>query len=151
MFTKQAVEFWCVRCFTVTLPGKDGIVDPMSLVMRATHEIDSMGAFDWMALFFSTTVVAFAVTSELQDIELCMVAVRNAKGGATTRVRFAMGALRFLRRYVFLNCLVASIPVLVWNQGADALSVCFNTVAVLFICARPLATPTFVHVSPNLF
>lgn len=39
-----------------------------------------------------------------------------------------------MRRWTVLPILVASVPWLIKNHGGDALSICFNTVALLFIC-----------------
>ena len=38
-----------------------------------------------------------------------------------------------MRRWVFLPVLVAAVPWLVLFKGGDALSVCFNTIAILFL------------------
>ena len=45
--------------------------------------------------------------------------------------RLAMFGLGFMRKFVFLPTLVAVIPTLVWFGGGDALSICFNTIAIL--------------------
>lgn len=39
-----------------------------------------------------------------------------------------------MRRWVFLPALATVVPILVMIKGGDALSVCFNTVAILFLC-----------------
>ena len=38
-----------------------------------------------------------------------------------------------MRRWLFLPALVAAVPILVLFKGGDALSVCFNTIAILFL------------------
>ena len=38
-----------------------------------------------------------------------------------------------VRRWVFVPSLVATVPMLVLLKGGDALSVCFNTIAILFL------------------
>lgn len=133
-FSARTVTAWCRGCFTVEQPGVSGSVDPMTAVMKATMMVDSMDQLDWTALFFSSVVVGFAVARELQDIELCALTVIRASAGARSGVRFAATLLNGMRRWVFLPNLLVVIPPLVWMQGADALSVCFNTVAVLFLC-----------------
>ena len=47
--------------------------------------------------------------------------------------RLALTLLGGVRRWVFLPALVAAVPVLVLFMGGDALSVCFNTIAILFL------------------
>ena len=124
----------CRGCFAVEHPGVSGFVDPMTAPMKATMMVDSMDQLDWAAMFFSTVVVGFAVARELQDIELCALTVTRASAKAQSGVRCAVTLLNGVRRWVFLPNLLVDIAPLVWMQGADALSVCFNTVAVLFLC-----------------
>ena len=38
-----------------------------------------------------------------------------------------------MRRWVFLPALVQAVPTLVLTKSGDALSVCFNTIAILFL------------------
>ena len=37
-------------------------------------------------------------------------------------------------RWVFLPSLVCTVPLLVMVEGGDALQICLNTVAILFLC-----------------
>jgi hypothetical protein len=47
-----------------------------------------------------------------------------------------------VRRWVFLPVLVAAVPTLVLVKGGDALSVCFNTIAILFLTeVTPMQKP----------
>ena len=69
-----------------------------------------------------------------QDIELCALAIRHAGDRIAPAYRFALSLLGGMRRWTFLPTLVMAAPILVLYKGADALSVCFNTVAVLFLC-----------------
>ena len=48
--------------------------------------------------------------------------------------RLALSFLLWMRRWVFLPSLVVDVPMIVLNKGGDALSVCLNTVAILFLC-----------------
>ena len=38
-----------------------------------------------------------------------------------------------MRRWLFLPTLVTAVPFLVLYKGGDALSICFNTIAILFL------------------
>ena len=69
-----------------------------------------------------------------QDIELCAMAIRHAGDRIAPVYRFALSLLGGIRRWLFLPALVTSAPMLVLFRGGDALSVCFNTIAVLFLC-----------------
>jgi hypothetical protein len=42
--------------------------------------------------------------------------------------------MNWVRRWMFIPVLIVSIPLLVLYKGGDALAICFNTVAILFIC-----------------
>ena len=135
-FEAMSVESWCDSCFHEYATEQGvvaGRVDPMTSVLHAAGNVDAMGTLDWVALMFAFTTVAFVITGELQDIELCEIAVARARGGAKGGVRFALKFLNAARRWVFLPCMSTCIPFLVWVLGGDALSVCFNTVAILFL------------------
>jgi hypothetical protein len=131
----DGVVAFCERCFhpSTTHPTTAGTIDPMTLTSRAGDLVSSMDPFDWLALTFSATVVAFAVCKELFDIELCSLALNQATGGAKAGTRLAIRVLNGIRRWVFLPCLMTVVPLLVVVHGSDALSVCFNTVAILFM------------------
>ena len=45
----------------------------------------------------------------------------------------ALTLLGGVRRWVFVPSLEATVPMLVLLKGGDALSVCFNTIAILFL------------------
>ena len=92
-----------------------------------------MNHWDWAAMFVSIVVVAFALCKELQDIELCMLTMDTTGGEVGRLARYSIKLLTFLRRWVFLFVMTNCIPALIWTHGADALSVCFNTVAILFL------------------
>ena len=62
------------------------------------------------------------------------MAIRHAGDRIAPAYRFVLSLLGGMRRWTFLPTLVLTAPVLVLFKGGDALSVCFNTVAVLFLC-----------------
>ena len=62
------------------------------------------------------------------------MAIRHAGDRIAPAYRFALSLLGGIRRWTFLPTLVMAAPMLVLFKGGDALSVCFNTVAVLFLC-----------------
>ena len=82
-------------------------------------------------LLLASAVTAMAVVAELRDIELCVLAL--ARTPPATAWRVALQGLVTLRRYAFLPALVMAVPCVVVMRGGDALSICFNTVAVLFL------------------
>ena len=62
------------------------------------------------------------------------MAIRHAGDHIAPTYRFVLTLLGGIRRWLFLPTLVTVAPILVLFKGGDALSVCFNTVAVLFLC-----------------
>ena len=62
------------------------------------------------------------------------MAIHHAGDRIAPTYRFALSLLGGIRRWTFLPTLVTAAPALVQYKGGDALSVCFNTVAVLFLC-----------------
>ena len=68
-----------------------------------------------------------------QDIALCAVAIEHAGAKLSHGSRLALALLGGVRRWVFLPTLVVAVPFLVLLKGGDALSVCFNTIAILFL------------------
>ena len=77
---------------------------------------------------------ALSLFLRAQDIELCALAIRHAGDRIAPAYRFVLSLLGGMRRWTFLPTLVGAAPILVLFKGGDALSVCFNTVAVLFLC-----------------
>jgi hypothetical protein len=64
---------------------------------------------------------------------MCAIAIAHAGDRLGRGLRIALTLLGGVRRWVFLPTLVAVVPVLVLVKGGDALSVCFNTIAILFL------------------
>eukprot|EP01043_Picozoa_sp_COSAG02_P016893 COSAG02_NODE_753_length_17610_cov_23.119753_17_plen_480_part_00 len=128
-FSDTSVASWCETCVR-----NDGTVDPLTGYSLATGNLATMGPFDHVALAFAAFIVAFTVVGELKDIELCSMAVAHAGERLSKGWRLALGFLLGMRRWVFLPILVMTVPILVLLKGGDALSICFNTVAILFLC-----------------
>jgi hypothetical protein len=68
-----------------------------------------------------------------QDITLCAIAIAHAGDRLSRGSRFALTLLGGVRRWLFLPALVSAVPILVVSKGGDAVSVCFNTIAILFL------------------
>ena len=120
---------WCEACVR-----NDGTVDPLTWGSLRAGNLAAMGAFDHVALVFASFIVAFTAVGELKDIELCSMAVAHAGDKLSKGWRLALGFLLWMRRWAFLPGLVTTVPALVLAKGGDALSVCLNTVAILFLC-----------------
>ena len=125
--TNTTVASWCEAC-------NDGTVDLLTMDSLNAGNRAAMGPADDVALVFASFIVAFTVVGELKDIELCSMAVAHAGDKLSKGWRLALGFLLWMRRWVFLPSLVTTVPILVLFKGGDALSVCLNTVAILFLC-----------------
>jgi hypothetical protein len=128
-FKAKDVRSWCEACIFT-----DGEVNRYTIVDNNVGNIMSMGAYDWVALFFATYVVGLSVVGELKDIELCLLAIERIPEGALSRKWvLALSFCLELRRFVFLPAVLIIVSALVMTRGGDALSVCFNTVAIMFL------------------
>lgn len=127
-WTPTNVNSWCETCVQTT-----GSVDPLTQIRLMSDNVAAMGFFDWVVLSFATLMVALAMIGELKDIELVAMAVRQADDRLSCGSRLALTFLSGIRRWMFLPTMLMIVPGLVLLQGGDALSVCFNTVAVLFM------------------
>ena len=76
---------------------------------------------------------ALSVHCVTQDITLCAIAIAHAGDRLSRSSWLALTLLGGVRRWVFLPALVGFVPALVLVKGGDALSVCFNTIAILFL------------------
>eukprot|EP01051_Picozoa_sp_SAG22_P014244 SAG22_NODE_1698_length_3788_cov_3.925725_2_plen_469_part_00 len=128
-FKAENVRAWCEACvFT------DGEVNRYTLMDNTVGNIMSMGAYDWATLFFATYVVGLSIVGELRDIELCSLAIERIPAGALGKKWIlAVSFCLELRRFVFLPAMLTLVSTLVMTRGGDALSVCFNTVAIIFL------------------
>ena len=112
----------------------DGTVDPLTGQRFVADNLAAMRLFDHVALVFAAFIVAFTVVGELRDIELCSIAVAHAGDRLSKGWQLGLKFLLWARRWFFLPSLVLSVPTLVLFKGGDALNVCLNTVAILFLC-----------------
>jgi hypothetical protein len=94
--------------------------------------LEMMGLWDWISLIFAIGVVSLTLVGEIKDIELVKIAARNADT-LSPGWRAAMCCLGLARRYLFLPFLLGTVPNLVLLKGSDALNVCTNTAAILFV------------------
>ena len=137
----ELAQNWCSACVRL------GDTPPVKLTTEEEirkHHVWAMGMSDWAALCLCTALVALGVSHELHDIDLCnfvLTATRSLLDDGTHTTasaeetlhaqapsRRAGLLLNFVRRWVFLPAIVATVPFLVVMKGGDATSVCFNSV-----------------------
>jgi hypothetical protein len=129
LMPRSAVASWCESCVNAIDMSVDSLY--MESLMRAN--VAAMAPFDWMAVLLTSFVVALAVIGELKDIELVELALHRVGDKVSPRWRICVWLIGAMRRWIFLPALVVDVPALVLYKGGDALSVCFNCVAVLFL------------------
>eukprot|EP01048_Picozoa_sp_COSAG05_P020480 COSAG05_NODE_3488_length_2030_cov_3.309684_2_plen_211_part_00 len=125
---RASIFSWCDAC--VRTSG----VNPSTVERHIAANLQAMNPFDTIALVFTAFIVAVTVVGELKDIHLCTLLRKRNNDSLSSGWRFALSFLGGVRQWVFLPVLVSVVPTLVALKGGDALSICFNTVAVLFLC-----------------
>jgi hypothetical protein len=101
------------------------------LKVRLVNLLLSSGShsFDYFVVYMAEQACGVAT----QDIALCDIAIAHADDQLSRGSRLALTLLGGVRRWVFLPSLVVTALALVRIKGGDALSVCFNTIAILFL------------------
>lgn len=132
MVTAAAVSAWCDACIHPITED----IDPASLASVMQDNLAVMGVFDHVAMVFCALITALNVVEELKDIMLVRFAIEKAGNDdarLSSKWRWAFWLLECLRRFAFLPILTICIPTLVLVVGSDTVSVCLNTVAILFL------------------
>lgn len=124
-----ALVSWCEAC----VHPIDGTLDTTSFSTQSEFNRSAMGPFDWVCLAFAACIAAFTLVGEYRDIRLCSVAIVRAGRLLSPRMRIALIMLGGLRRWCFLPGLIVPLIMIPLAKGGDALNVCFNTVALLFL------------------
>lgn len=129
LYARAGVASWCAACVR-----QDGSVDELSVGSQIDDFVQAMGPFDWVTLVFASVMVGMAVVGELKDVELVGWAIHKAENQFyPSNLGFALLLLGGIRRWLFLPALLSAVTALLLLKGGDALSVCFNTIALLFI------------------
>ena len=146
-------EAGCEACFDASLGGHD-----WNLGRNSQQEIAdafaSMRTQDWFASVVISMVVGLSVAAEVQDIKLCQFMVdqrskadadADAVPGWATSGLFVLAAAR---QFGLTFTVLLSVASLVTWRGSDAINVCFNAIAVLFIL--DLDNLVFQHFVPHV-
>jgi hypothetical protein len=81
------------------------------------------------------------VVSEIKDTALCTMSMDHNIKELHKGWQIALAFLNILRSHFFLLPLMGAIPVVVLTQGGSAMSICFNTITILFITLLAIHTP----------
>jgi hypothetical protein len=126
--TPEFLKSWCESCVTAV----DWEADMYTTIDLIFDSVDAMGTLDWTTLIFASYVVGLTVIGELKDMLLCQIAIERL-GDKLGPWRYPIVIGIFLRRTFFLPIMLGTVGMLVVFRGGDSLSVCFNTVAILFM------------------
>ena len=109
--------------------------NPTTLNHAVQNNLKSMKFGDVMTTILISCMVAIAAARELDDITTCRLMRRPMMRNPMEWDWFQLPLflLETLRQFVLLPLITKTIPWLVLYQGGDALSVCLNAVALLFI------------------
>ena len=105
-----------------------------------TELVSGMAPRDWAATLLASVVIGGGVVRELRDIKLCrlsctgLLQLPDAQPQTLRNLWNALAQLMaIIRRFSILPMVVHAAMELVVARGADALSICLNTLAVLFL------------------
>lgn len=129
-FTHGNVVNWCRSCHD----AETGDIDPLTGLKLFGNRYQLMAFLDTTCFIMCSVFVGLQMAKEFNDIEMSKLVVRHAGGNIDRWCHYCFIANNFLRRNLFLPSVVASVPLLVLTQGSDAMRICFNTVAVVFLC-----------------
>lgn len=95
--------------------------------------IQAMRRSDWAATAVATVVVLLSVLKELRDTQLLELTWQEKGSGLGVGWNVAIWILSSLRHFAFLPAIVCTVPTLIIVTGGNALRVCMDTVALLFV------------------
>ena len=113
--------------------------DETSESQACNENLKSMKFGDYLAVVLVGVIVGVVVSAELEDVAMC----RSVRSGSFTDEKWKSRGWSWnqvplvihenLRQFVLLPLTCISIPWLILYKGADALSICLNTLSVLFM------------------
>lgn len=124
---------FCQACYDDGLPGDHWNIGK-SMGNRMQDAVNRMRGGDWAAMILVAAVVGLYCAGELRDIKLCQLTFEQRNGPSSpVWVRAVLFCLVALRQYSFLPNVIHIVAMLIMHRGSDAISICFNALAVLFL------------------
>lgn len=119
-----AACMFCCSCCGLT------IAEPVSgILLTSAHQ----NTVQWGTVWMCSYVVGLSIVGELKDATLCSIAVERGREQLSRGWMWALWLLATIRVHAFLGGVLSSIPVVILSRGGDAMTVAFNTVAILFL------------------
>lgn len=98
--------------------------------MLCTDAIDRMRYPDMAALLLIAHVIGLVAAIELRDIKLVQLAVARRASSTSGWITLSLFVISATRQFALLPALSAVVPWMLLFRGSDAMSICFNAVAV---------------------
>ena len=98
------------------------------------ENIHVMVAFDWVALFLTTVIVAAQLSDEMNDIWITRFLVKKLSANGLQPSRPIYWRLHYvIRLHALVPLLISAIPIITAFSGGTAMNVCLNAVAIVFL------------------
>jgi hypothetical protein len=124
---KVFATFHCMRCYCCC--GLT-IVEPAGGILLTSA---CQNIVQWGTVWMCSYVVGLSIVGELKDAALCSIAVERGREQLSRRWMWALRLLATIRVHAFLGAVLSSIPMVIMTRGGEAMTVAFNTVAILFL------------------
>lgn len=106
--------------------------DELNTVSKAIGaHMKLLGSGDWITLVLCFTVVGWYLVAEFRDIRLCQIELAVVK--PRTWWHCGHEALCWARASIVVPLIIVTVTTIIGTTGANALSSCFNSVAILFL------------------
>jgi len=105
----------------------------VSFNRRSLQFYNAMNIGDRMAFVLACITITFTAATEVKDIEMCEVFEARMRRRSCNFYSVAIWVLNALRRYLVLPLITACVPTLVAYMGGNAISICFNCLAIVFL------------------
>ena len=125
------IDLMCGGCI-----DEDGKLKTNSMWLR--RRVRRMRLLDVTATLFALIVVSMAIINEVRDINLCRLAqLQYERQHATLKIhilwKVLLTSLSFVRLHVTVPMMVGSQDYMLSYGGMDAVSICMNSIALVFI------------------
>lgn len=78
-------------------------------------------------------VVGLSVVGELKDATLCSIALARGRAQLSKKWELALWLHSTFRVHALLSAILSAVPIVILTRGGEAMTVAFNTVAILFL------------------
>jgi hypothetical protein len=110
-----------------------GDVDTTNDLSIGQQNADAMSILDWFAQIVCSYVVGLTLVGEVKDTELCAIAAERNRKELSRGWQIALALLNRFRSHFFVQNILICVPLVILLRGGGALTVAFNTVAIMFL------------------